>query len=36
MIQEMSFKDISYLLGRVKSSSDFGRRHHEEHFCDII
>ena len=32
MIQEMSFKDISYLLGRVKSFSDFGRRH----FCDII
>ena len=36
MIQKMSFKDIFYLLGRVKSFSDFGRRHHEEHFCDII
>ena len=41
--EEMSFKDISYLaIWQPLSSADwnhlcnFGRRHHEEQFCEII
>ena len=43
VVQEMSFKDMSYLelwqsLCSVEWNHfcNFGRRHHEEQFCDII
>ena len=43
VVQEMSFKDISYLeLWQPLCSADwnhlcnFGRKHHEEQFCEII
>ena len=42
MVQENSFKDISYLklwqplLAEQNHLCNFGRGHHEEHFCEII
>ena len=43
VVQEMSFKDISYLglcrplcLAEPNHLSNFGRGHHKEHFCEII
>ena len=42
VVQEMSFKDISYLelwqifLAKQNHLSNFGRRHHEKHFYEII
>ena len=37
--EEMSFKDISYLElwpPLCSALSNFGRRHHEEQFCDFF
>ena len=43
MVQEMSFKDISYLelwqhlCSAVRNHlCNFGRRHHKEQFCEVI